>query len=342
MVALLCFYRRPGMKKTFFRVLIVILSAIFVAGAAVYFIVAGRLDKVDRFDTNDALVTLDYKDAQPTEETESSKSTSEESTESQDGSGVLNILLVGQPQKSEDTKAQCDAIVLCTIHKLEKKVILTSFHSDTLVSIPGHNERTLSEIGELGGVGLLNTTLEHNFGVHPDYNIAVNVSDFIKIIDNLGGVSVTLVQGEADCLNAFGEEQISEKWMLKAGTNRLTGVQALHYARMTQSGTDYGRNDRQKRLMIAFLNEFKHADLKHVKDLAVEIAQMLSTDMTDQQIIQLVGDVLPLLGDTKIVDQSIPVEGQYSMERVGKNDVLVMNEDQRDVSRELILKTIGK
>ena len=320
------------MKNRILKICAVIFLAIALVGVVVYIAFRSYLSNIGRFDSNQPPVTVATKNDILQETVHEDSVETEETKEPFKGSEVINILLVGQPGKVRDGVGDCESIVLCTIRKAEEKIVLTSFHSDCLVEIPGLYNAALSASGKLGGIGLLNRTLEHNFGIMPDYNIVVNMSGFLQLIDALGGVSVDLLQGEADCLNEFS----SHVWQLKEGNNLLTGEQAYHFSRMTQSNTDYGRNDRQKRILIALANSLKNTEIQDVQDVALEIARMISTDMTDEQILQLIVDVAPMLKNVQIATQSIPVEGQYTLT---DENALLMSDLQLKEIRDLISQT---
>ena len=53
-------------------------------------------------------------------------------------SDIINILLIGQDRREDETRARSDSMILCTFHKSEKKLTMTSFLRDTYVKIPGY------------------------------------------------------------------------------------------------------------------------------------------------------------------------------------------------------------
>ena len=315
------------MKKTLLRILLVLLCVVLVAGIAIFLVIRSYLGEIDRFESTASQETVAYKDVEPTEELQATETFSVDDTTEPATADVINILLVGQPNKNKDLLGSCEAVLLCSIRKNENKIVLT------WVEIPGLKESYLSDSGFVGGISMLNRTLEHNFGVVADYNIVVNTNGFSQLIDKLDGISVELLQGEADCLNRFS----SGEWSLKAGKNQLTGEQAFHFTRMTQSGTEHGRNDRQKRVLAALAASFKNVEVTELKNIALDIAHMVSTDMSDEQILQLVADLKPLLKNVQIVNQSVPMEGQYTFTN---EEALVMSSSQLSEVKDLIAKTI--
>jgi len=219
---------------------------------------------------------------------------------------TINILLIGQDRRGTSGRSLSDAMILCTINMEKKTITMTSFLRDIYVMIPGHNYYKLNVAYPVGGMSLLDQTLEQNFGVVVDGNIEVDFAQFANIIDKLGGVDLELTAAEAAHLNReYG-------YALHPGANHMNGEQALGYSRIRRIGTDFGRTNRQRIVLTALLNKFSQASTSQLLDAVSEILDLITTDMTDQEILQYAWDVAPMLKDLTIVSQSIPVEGSYS------------------------------
>lgn len=147
-------------------------------------------------------------------------------------SDIINILLIGQDRREDETRARSDSMILCTFRKSEKKLTMTSFLRDTYVKIPGYGQNRINVAYAAGGMSLLNKTLENNFGVHIDGNVEVDFYQFADIVDLLGGVEVDLRNDEAQWVNRETGSGLSE------GTNLLNGQQALAYARIRKLDAD--------------------------------------------------------------------------------------------------------
>ena len=83
-----------------------------------------------------------------------------------------------QDRREDETRARSDSMILCTFHKSEKKLTMTSFLRDTYVKIPGYGQNRINVAYAAGGMSLLNKTLENNFGVHIDGNVEVDFYQF--------------------------------------------------------------------------------------------------------------------------------------------------------------------
>ncbi len=92
------------------------------------------------------------------------------------------------------------------------------------------------------GITLLRNTVSGILGIDIDYYAMVDMRGFRQIIDAMGGVVVTIKQDIPYGL---------EGGVLRAGTRRLDGQQALWYGRSRSGSDDYVRMGRQKCLLNA-------------------------------------------------------------------------------------------
>ena len=141
------------------------------------------------------------------------------------GSGIVNILLIGQDRREGEKTARSDSMILCTWHRKTGDLTMTSFLRDLYVPIPGYRSNRINAAYSLGGAELLDETLKQNFQLHIDGNIEVDFSQFAGIIDLLGGVTIELREDEAAEINR------ETGGSLTAGKQTLNGAEALTYSR---------------------------------------------------------------------------------------------------------------
>ena len=235
------------------------------------------------------------------------------------GSGIVNILLIGQDRREGEDRARSDSMILCTFNKDTKKITMTSFLRDLYVEIPGYSSNRINAAYAAGGMTLLNKTLKENFGVHIDGNVEVDFSQFSQIVDLLGGVQIELQQDEANVVN---EETGST---LEPGLQTLNGAQALAYSRIRKldADGDFSRTNRQRTVMRAMVDAYKGVKLTNVLSLVKQVLPMISTDMSNGRILTLALELFPLLSDAEIVSQRIPADGTYSGQMIDGMSVLV-------------------
>lgn len=242
---------------------------------------------------------------------------------------IINILLIGQDQRKTGGNARSDAMILCTINKSAKTITMTSFLRDMYVQIPGKNDNRINASYAMGGVPLLNKTLEKNFGVTVDGNVEIGLYGFKDVIDMVGGVDIELTAAEAKYLNKRGNwdlEANAGTWNLKEGMNHLNGSQALAYSRVRKVGNgDFGRTNRQRIVLSKLMEKAKGMSLSEVNALLKKVLPLITTDLTDQEIMSYVMVIFPMLKDLTIQTQQIPAKNAYRMSMVNKMSVLIPN-----------------
>lgn len=251
---------------------------------------------------------------------------------------IINILLIGQDRRQGQERQRSDAMILCTVNTAKKTVVLTSFLRDTYVEFPYYNggkykSNRLNVPYVLGGMGLLDATLEHNFGVHVDYNVEVDFSGFKTCVNMVGGVEIKLSQKEADLIN-----DVMESDDLEQGMNLLSGEQALIYARIRKLDGDIERTNRQRKVLNALLYKVRHLPLTDLMEMAEEILPLITTDMTNEEIFAYMVKFFPILKDLELTTQYIPAKGTFKYDTIDGMSVIVPNLKQ---NRRILKETIG-
>lgn len=231
---------------------------------------------------------------------------------------VVNILLIGQDRRPGQGRQRSDAMILCTVNTDRKTLVLTSFLRDTYVKLPDYNGKKygsnrLNVPYAVGGMEMLDECMLMNFGIEVDHNIEVDFSGFEKVVNAIGGVDIELTGAEAGHLGGG----------LQKGMNRLTGIQALEYSRIRKLDNDFGRTNRQRKVLIAMLERVKKLSLNEMLELTETIFPMITTDMSNSDIIGYVMDFFPILIDLQITTQSVPQDDEYYFGRINGMSVLV-------------------
>ncbi len=183
----------------------------------------------------------------------------------------INILLLGLDQRLDDASDEpyrTDSVVIFTIDPFAKTAGAFSIPRDTLVDIPDGNGgifnknriNVVYEMGEYttlsgypgGGPQLVMDTIDQNFGIPIDYYVVMNWASFIDIIDELGGIDVTVKRYAYDpayaecsfCSDIYPVEFVP-------GPEHMDGPRALAYARIRKSDDDFKRIERQQDVMQA-------------------------------------------------------------------------------------------
>lgn len=245
---------------------------------------------------------------------------------------VLNILLIGQDTQPGVSGSRSDSMILATVNQKKKEITITSFMRDLYVDIPGYKKSRINAAYALGGAKLLDETIERNFGIHIDGNIAVNFTGFAKCIDIIGGVDLELSAAEAGAVNKElfatrhpildGTDLQADRWALMGGFQHLNGDDALQYARIREIDSDFSRTNRQRKLLSAVFEKLKNSDLKTMNALLEEVLPLLSTDISNTKLIGYAAGVLAMQPATFKTDR-IPADGTFREAVVHHMQVLV-------------------
>ena len=266
---------------------------------------------------------------------------------------VINILLIGQDARGTHVSKLTDTMILCTINREEKTLVLTSFLRDMYVKMPSYNGSSYGKNrlnvayslgwlyhGEGAGMEMLDLCLLENFGVQVDHNIEVDFVAFEQIVDLMGGVDIELTEREAYHLSYNNESDVI--WDLKEGMNHLTGLQALEYARIRKLDSDFQRTNRQRTVITALLNQSRELTIGEFDELLKTVLPLLTTDMDSRQITEYALAILPILPELQVISQAIPQDDQYHFDNVGTEEapMSVIVPHLEDI-REFLRETIG-
>ncbi|WP_067727076.1 LCP family glycopolymer transferase [Oceanobacillus damuensis] len=157
----------------------------------------------------------------------------------------INVLLLGVDERSGD-RGRSDTMILLSVNPDTESMIMLSIPRDTYVDIPGRGKDKINHAYAFGGTDLSVQTVEENFNLPIHSYARVNMEGFKQGIDALGGVTVNNSLAFSSDGHSFPEGQIN-----------LNGEQALSYIRMRYEDPrgDMGRNDRQRKVITAAMNE---------------------------------------------------------------------------------------
>lgn len=260
---------------------------------------------------------------------------------------IINILLIGQDTRNANQKGLTDTLILCTINTQTKRLVMTSFLRDMWVQIPGKSGGTYGErintAYPVGGLDRLLATLKLNFGVQVDHAVEIDFSGFRQVVDSLGGVEIELTAKEAKHMN----DQYGWGSRLSEGLRNLNGEEALAYARIRSIDSDIARSNRQRTVLMKLFEKVKTMSLLEANKLVNTVVPLITTDMTNSEIINYVVEMLPLLPELEVITQRIPAgdattDGYYNWANKGTEEepkyvILPVLE----TNRELLKQTIG-
>jgi len=235
------------------------------------------------------------------------QSSSGSSSKPWDGKSRVNILLLGLDTESASSTTQSsdrtgppktDTMILVTIDPLSQTIGALSIRRDLLVNIPeGVGEKKINMAYTYGvgmnlpggGPGLSVETVEQFLGVNINYYAQINFDAFVKFIDEIDGINVTITQPMTADWNGNGKP-----FTIQPGYYTLPGSYALAFARCREGcGDDYGRGSNQLAMIQAvrdriFGNDYILPNLiSKAPALYNDVSSGIQTNMTLAQAIQL-------------------------------------------------------
>jgi LCP family protein required for cell wall assembly len=167
-------------------------------------------------------------------------------------SGTVFILVIGSDARDGNPlNSRADAIHIVGLNTDTMRGGILNFPRDSWVPIPGYGSGKINEATYHGGPDLLARTLENLTGIRLDYWVMVGFQDFVRIISDLGGVTMNVPEAAFDPSGSGAR--------IKAGTQHLKAQQALAYLRTRHSfgAGDITRTTNHGRFLLALLRKLK-------------------------------------------------------------------------------------
>jgi LCP family protein required for cell wall assembly len=161
--------------------------------------------------------------------------------------GTDTVLVIGTDQRPKGSKEpgafaggiRSDTMMLWRIGGGTSRRL--SIPRDTQVPIPGYGVTKINAAYSYGGPALAIKTVENLTGVKINHLIIVNLANFPKFIDAIGGVTVKTGR---ICSNiSGGVKNGGFSLFLRPGVHHLTGIQALTLARTRENACSAASND---------------------------------------------------------------------------------------------------
>lgn len=171
-------------------------------------------------------------------------------------SKVFNIYISGiDTYGSISTVSRSDVNIIMTVNMNTHKILLTTTPRDAYVKIPDGGADQYDKLTHAGiyGVETSEKTLENLYGIKIDYYARINFTSFLKLIDQLGGVTVHNDQ-------AF--TSLHGKFDFPVGDIQMNSEQALGFVRERYSldGGDNDRGKNQEKVISAIVNKLASLD----------------------------------------------------------------------------------
>ena len=168
-----------------------------------------------------------------------------------------------------------------------------------------------------------------NFNIKVDKFVYINFFSFIDVIDELGGIEVTVSEAEMKAMNKnFAEinhylgDPEEDGVMTKSGVQTLSGKQALAYSRIRYlKGSDFARTERQRIVLEQMIEKVKDCNLLELTWLADKVLELVTTNIPKSEIKSLLLDSITYL-KYDVEQLRVPMNGTYTPLEVRGTQVL--------------------
>lgn len=207
---------------------------------------------------------------------------------------IINFLLLGADTTNADNSGRTDVLTIVSVNRTAGTVSMLSLPRDLYVYIPGYRVQRINtafgwgetNLGEGNGAQLLIDTIRYNLGLEIDYYARVDFDGFHQIIDDLGGVEVSVDCAIEDWrLREPGLDQtVEDNWeifTLPVGIHLMDGDLALWYARSRRTSSDFDRGRRHQALLRALWRRVRGLNLiDQLSDVWPQVLETVETDVT--------------------------------------------------------------
>lgn len=214
---------------------------------------------------------------------------------------VTNFLLLGS-DTSGGGVGRTDVIILVSVNRREGTVAMWHVPRDLFVYIPNHTMDRINlayALGESsgypgGGFGLMQETFRYNFGIEVEHYARVDFDDFMRIVEELGGLEISVDCAIADwrLKSPDLDPTVEDNWeyyTLPIGHQRLDPYMALWYVRSRKTTNDLDRGRRQMDALRAMWYQAREQGLfAQVTQLWPEAVEIVQTDMSLTDVLGLV------------------------------------------------------
>lgn len=321
---------KGGRKKTKI-VLSVIIGVPVLLALIVLLYINGMLNKINYVDDNaSSSLTENKSENTSLSNTSQPKSVVTDKTDIYQDKNVLNVLLIGSDTRIPGGLGRSDVMMLISINKKTKKIVMTSLMRDIYLSISGHGYNRLNAAYAFGGANLLMKTVENNFKIRVDNYVCVDFYSFIDVIDAIGGVTIDVNANELSSINANVREinakeghPSNDGLLLKSGQNiLLSGKQALGYARIRHVGnSDFERTERQRDIMEQIIIKLRRQSVTKLCGIVGNLLPMVTTNLKKSQLFSLMLSA-PGYAKYDVLQCRVPADGSYKGASIDNMSVL--------------------
>lgn len=223
--------------------------------------------------------------------------------------GVYNFVLLGKDRESGNT----DTIIMVSFDTVENTVGMVSVPRDTIVRRSWSSNPKINGAYVLQGPDTLKEELENTFGVPIDYYIWIDLTGFIALVDELGGVDVYIP------INMSYDDPIQDLHIhYTKGQHHLNGQQAMEVVRFRHNNEseggggydDVGRTEMQRQVLVAMAKKvLSWNSLTKVQSFLDIFQKYVKSDLTAKEMLYFATQALEVDLSTGLTQATLEGRG---------------------------------
>ncbi len=220
----------------------------------------------------------------------------------------MTVMLLGVDERDKDV-GRSDTLMFLSLS--DKKASLLSIPRDTRVYIERRGGwQKINAAYAHGGEKLTKKTLEEFLGVEVDKYVKVNIAEFTKLIDAIGGIDV-VIEKDMDYEDPW-DDNGGLYIHLDKGPHHLDGKTAMEFVRFRDSEGDAGRVRRQQTFMQACAEKLSDPTmLLKLPEILSAAKDAVETDLTSAEMLAIAGTLKSAEDTHHIKTGTVPGYWQY-------------------------------
>lgn len=215
-----------------------------------------------------------------------------------------NIALFGVDARNGklSTGTRTDTIMILSVNNSTGESRLVSVYRDTYLNLGNDVYNKCNAAYAKGGPEQAISMLNMNLDLYITDFVTIGFEGMMEVVDAVGGVEIDIKENEIKHLNNYQASMYATEEnpnnlttdyvaITEPGLQTLSGYQAVAYCRIRAVGNDFGRTERQRKVLQAVLDKAKTLSASQLNDIADDVFPMVATSLDLDEILSLIANV---------------------------------------------------
>ena len=220
----------------------------------------------------------------------------------------MTVMLLGVDERNKDV-GRSDTLMFLSLSN--DKASLLSVPRDTRVYIEKYGGwQKINAAYAHGGENLTKKTLEKFLGVEVDRYVKINITEFVKVIDVIGGIDI-FVEKDMDYDDPW-DDNGGLSIHIDKGLHHLDGQTAMEFVRFRDEEGDAGRVRRQQAFMQACAERLSDPSvILKLPELLTVAKDAVETDLSSAEMLAVAGTLKSAEDSKHVKVGTVPGYWQY-------------------------------